>query len=290
MRFAMADPIYAIWHRVRSPFRLPKGCHRCTDWEPFDVDKAGCRACGQLHHCKDGSDCPGVIEDDHQACEITGCWVRLRNFQQSYADTMSCCFSTTPHIVPKPWIEAEQIARSLHFLVFSDTAKRCMTRELQRVYEKANTAFARVAKLYKLERQPPDMLGMFAQTRFVLGSLRVPNRLATQSAFDSLSETCTHALLTFTTRFKHVLMPYVLPTKLDHCVIGLIYLLRTGIVMFDTLQVVPRIPVLRRLLPMETCLKAHFHIPCKIITEVENITKTALKTLDRRKLKIVLNG
>ena len=59
--------------------------------------------------------------------------------------------------------------------------------------------------------------------------------------------------------------------------------------MFDTLQVIPRIPLLRRLLPMETCLKAHFKIPCKIITEVENITKVALKTLDRRKLKLYLN-
>ena len=84
-------------------------------------------------------------------------------------------------------------------------------------------------------------------------------------------------------------MPYVPATKLDHFIIGLIYLLRTGIVMFDTMQVIPRVPVLRRMLPMETCLKANFKIPCKIITEVENLTKIALKTLDRRKLKSLLN-
>ena len=99
---------------------------------------------------------------------------------------------------------------------------------------------------------------------------------------------CYGAILTFTGNFRKILMPYVPMIKLDHFVIGLIYLLRNGIVMFDTLHVIPRIPSLRRLLPMETCLKAHFKIPCKIITEVENITKIALKSLDRKKVKSLL--
>ena len=130
---------------------------------------------------------------------------------------------------------------------------------------------------------------MFAQTRFVMGSLRMPCKVQGQKMFDELAHACVLAILGFTGNFKKVLMPHVPPAKLDHFVIGLIYLLRSGIVMFDTMQVIPRIPILRRLLPMETCLKAHFRIPCKIITEVENITKIALKTLDRRRLKGLLN-
>jgi len=152
----------------------------------------------------------------------------------------------------------------------------------------ASSTFARVAKAWKLDRRDPDILGMFAQTRFVMGSLRVPCRLQGQKAFDDLAQACVVAILGFTGNFKKVLMPHVPPAKIDHFVIGLIYLLRSGIVMFDTMQVIPRIPVLRRLLPMETCLKAHFRIPCKIITEVENITKIALKSLDRRRLKALL--
>ena len=154
----------------------------------------------------------------------------------------------------------------------------------------ASSAFARVAKSWKLERRAPDVLGMFAQTRFVMGSLRVPCRLHDQRAFDDLAQACVVAILGFTGNFKKVLMPHVPPAKIDHFVIGLIYLLRSGIVMFDTMQVVPRIPALRKLLPMETCLKAHFRIPCKIITEVENITKVALKSLDRRRLKALLGA
>ena len=282
------DAVYGLWRRVRGPFRVPQGCHRCQldNWEVFDVDKAGCVECGRFHHCKDGGDCMGAQESDHQACEITGCWIRSRNFQQGYTDTAMP--ASTEMQMPKQWIDGDHVLRWLHTLLFSDGARRCIEREIQRVGDKAAAAFARVAKTWKLEQRDPDILGMFAQTRFVMGSLRMPCKITNQKMFDDLTQTCVIAILGFTGNFRKVLAPHVPPAKMDHFVIGLIYLLRSGIVMFDTVQVIPRIPILRRLLPMETCLKAHFKIPCKIITEVENITKIALKTLDRRKLRSLL--
>jgi hypothetical protein len=283
--------LHGLWHRVRAPFKVPQGCHRCAlhDWEVYDADKAGCRVCGRAHQCRDGGDCIGVCESDHQVCEITGCWIRTRNFQQGYTDTAMPTASTDLHLMPRPWVEGDRVVHWLQTLLFSDAARRCVARELQRIADKAASAFARVAKAWKLDRRDPDILAMLAQTRFAMGSLRMPCRLRTQRAFDDLAHACVLAVLGFTGNFKKVLMPHVPPAKLDHFIIGLIYLLRTGIVMFDTVQVVPRIPALRRLLPMETCLKAGFKIPCKIITEVENIAKTALKTLDRRRLKAFLN-
>jgi hypothetical protein len=180
--------------------------------------------------------------------------------------------------------------RWLHALVFSDTARSCIAREIQRVEDKAGIAFARVAKGFKLEGRQPCMLEMLSHTRYVLGSLRIPCRISGQQMFDDLVRECSAAILHFTSCFRKVLMPHVPVAKLDHFVIGLIYLLRSGIVMFDTIQVVPRVPVLRRLLPMETSLKMHFKIPCKIITEVENITKITLKALDRRGIKLLMAG
>jgi hypothetical protein len=298
------DPIYAIWHRVRAPFAMPKACHDCSmdDWEVFDVDKAGCVHCGRLHLCKDGGECMGTMEGDHQACEITGCWIRNRNFQQGYTDTATAAGASghyhhqggtsyhPSHQPPKQWVESTHVMRWLHTLVFSDTAKQCISREIQRVQDKATVAFARVAKGFKLEGRPPCLLQMLAHTRYVLGSLRIPCKVSTQQMFDDLARECVEAILRFTSCFRKVLMPHVPSAKLDHFVIGLIYLLRSGIVMFDTVQVVPRIPVLRRLLPMETSLKMHFKIPCKIITEVENITKITLKALDRRGIGLMMRG
>ncbi len=286
------DPIYIAWFRVRSPFKLPQNCHRCEldDWEVFDVDKAGCRQCGRFHVCRDGGDCVGEMDHDHQACEITGCWIRSRNFQQGFTDTampISSSLSVSEYC-KRPWVEGNHVVRWLHVLVFSDTAKRCIDREISRVVDKASVAFARIAKTFKLEGRSPNMLEMLAETRFGLGNLRVPCRVVNQAMFDELAKTCVLAILTFTGNFRKILMPFVPLIKLDHFVIGLIYLLRNGIVMFDTLHVIPRIPALRRLLPMETCLKAHYKIPCKIITEVENITKIALKSLDRKKVKNLL--
>ena len=293
----MTDPIYALWYRVRSPFRIPKSCHDCKmdDWEVFNVDKAGCKHCGRFHQCRDGGECVGIIEQDHLACEITGCWIRNRNFQQGYTDTAIPSSSTLQqsshsHQLSKQWIESTHITRWLHTLVFSDTARRCISREIQRVEDKAAVAFARVAKGFKLERKPPCVLEMLSNTRFVLGSLRIPCKITSQVMFDNLSHQCVAAIMHFTSSFREVLMPHVPPAKIDHFVIGLIYLLRSWIVMFDTLQVVPRIPMLRRLLPMETSLKMHFKIPCKIITEVENITKITLKALDRRRIKAMMVG
>lgn len=313
------DPVYAVWRRVRGPFRLPAGCHRCemADWEVFDVDKAGCVHCGRLHQCVDGGDCVGAMDHDHQACEITGCWIRSRNFQQSYADLAAVAHSSSsssycgaanrssapppgegeqrdafrpagpahPPGGPRPWVDSTLVVRWLHTLVRSDAARRCISRETQRVMDKATVAFARVAKSFKLEGRRPCILDMLSHTRFMLGSLRIPCKVAGQDSFDELASHCVAAIMRFTSGFRKVLAPHVPPAKLDHFVIGLIYLLRSGIVMFDTLQVVPRIPALRRLLPMETSLKLHFRIPCKIITEVENITKITLKALDRRAVR-----
>lgn len=281
-----------LWLRVRSPFRLPKRCHSCRleDWEVFDVDKAGCLTCGRTHRCQDGGDCPTADDSDHQACEITGCWIRTRNFQQGYTDTgigLDGEHSLPP--IPRPWVEGDHVARWMHQLLYSDTARRCITREMQRIREKASATFARVAKAWKLaKRGPPDVLALLAQTRYAMGGLRMPGKMLGHSEFDELVRVCTLAILEFTSGFKRVLLPHVPPAKVDHFVIGLIYLLRSGIVMFDTVQVVPRVPMLKRLLPMETCLKAYFKIPCKIITEVENITKIALKGLDRRKIRSML--
>mmetsp|Transcript_34824 Transcript_34824/g.72995 ORF Transcript_34824/g.72995 Transcript_34824/m.72995 type:complete len:206 (-) Transcript_34824:24-641(-) len=191
---------------------------------------------------------------------------------------------------PRQWVEGAHVMRWLNTLVYSDTARRCISREIHRVEDKAVTAFARVAKGFKLEGRSPCIIEMLSHTRFVLGSLRIPCRVISQHMFDDLAHECVTAIMRFTGCFRKVLMPNVPPAKLDHFVIGLIYLLRSGIVMFDTLQVVPRIPILRRLLPMETSLKMHFKIPCKIITEVENITKITLKALDRRRIKSMMAG
>ena len=281
-----------LWWHVRGPFSMPARCHKCgpADWEVFDVDKAGCRFCGKLHLCSLDT-CAGEIESDHKACEITGCWILNRNFQQGYTDTAipppssgSCV--NDPRA--RAWVESDQVARWLNVLLTSETAKKCIQREIKRVEDKASSAFTRVAKAFKQEGKKPNVLAMFAETRFALGNLRVPARLPEPQEMEDLIRTCVIAIVTFTGNFRWVLSPFVPVVKLDLFVIGLIYMLRHGLVMYDTLHVIPRIPALRKLLPMETSLKAHFKVPCKIITETENTVKNALKKMDRKKIRSLM--
>ena len=135
---ANSDPLYCLWHRVRAPFKVPQSCHRCSlhDWEVFDVDRAGCRVCGRFHQCMDGGDCICVSESDHQVCEITGCWTKARNFQQGYTDTAMPTASADLQLTPKPWVESDRVAHWLHTLLFSEAARRCIDREVQRVTDK----------------------------------------------------------------------------------------------------------------------------------------------------------
>jgi hypothetical protein len=281
-----------MWWDVRSPFVLPTRCHHSHDWEVFDVDKAGCRVCGRVHHCGQSGECVQFSDSDHLTCEITGCWIRNRNFQQSYTDTAMVTNPSNAQadIASRPWVEPQQVSRWLHVLLASDSAHRCLQREIKRVADKASCAFARVSKAFKLKGRPPDVLAMFAETRFVLGSLRVPARLPEGRALVELVDECTLAITAFTSAFRWVLAPFVPPVKIELFVIGMIYMLRHGLVMYDTMHIIPRIPVLRRLLPMETSLKAHFKVPCKIITETENTVKNALKRMDRRRLKALMRA
>ena len=243
-----------------------------------------------MHHCgHSGATVPCVefLDHDHVTCEITGCWIRNRNFQQSYTDTAVAHHrGAPPEIATRPWVEEEAVVRWLRVLLASDAARKCLAREVRRVADKATCAFARVAKAYKLAGRPPDVLAMFTETAFVLGTLRVP--AAGAGDHRALIDACASAVMRFATAFRWVLAPAVPPVKLDAFIIGLVYMLRHGLVLCDTIHVIPRVPALKRLLPMETSLKAHFKVQCKIITETENIVKNVLKRMDRRAVKALL--
>lgn len=72
--------------------------------------------------------------------------------------------------------------------------------------------------------------------------------------------------------------------KFRHAVIGILYLLRYGITMFGVM-VLPRVPVLRRILPMESHLANIWNIRGKVVTETENIVKLVLRSTNRADLQ-----
>ena len=71
--------------------------------------------------------------------------------------------------------------------------------------------------------------------------------------------------------------------KLRSTVIGLLYMIRQGIIVHE-LVVLPRLPGLSALLPLESHLDTTFNVKAKCITETENVVKIILRNVTKQQL------
>lgn len=76
------------------------------------------------------------------------------------------------------------------------------------------------------------------------------------------------------------------PSELREMVVGLLFLMRTGISAQGVI-VLKRVPVLAGLLPVENLLPKVFALPSKIITDIENRFKMHIRQFSREKLLAV---
>ena len=82
----------------------------------------------------------------------------------------------------------------------------------------------------------------------------------------------------------HTIFPEIVQqSRLQGTVIGLMYLMRFGIIVKD-IVVLPRLPTLHNTLPLETHLIQMFGMKGKVITETENTVQQVLKNLSINKL------
>lgn len=71
--------------------------------------------------------------------------------------------------------------------------------------------------------------------------------------------------------------------KLKTTTIGLLYMMRQGIVVHD-MVVLPKLPQLESLLPLENHLDLFFGVKAKCITETENVVKIILRSVTKQQL------
>lgn len=72
-------------------------------------------------------------------------------------------------------------------------------------------------------------------------------------------------------------------TRLQNSTVGLLYLLRNGIIVHD-IVVLPKLQILETVLPLESHLQAFFSIKAKCITETENVIKIILRHVTKQQL------
>lgn len=254
-----------LWQCLRRPFPLSSSMqkyHQC-EWEVFDMGVAGCLLCGAIHRCEAGQ-CPRVHTEDAEVCTITGFCVRGQIFAESeYSDTVaSYNMGRTLHD-KETTVSRDLIQDMVEQLLTSPNSIKAYHMEQKRFCVKMQT---HLQQLIHAQRDTGVNLVSVIEQALVLASA---NKGLLSKYNLQLRKACVHTCTVFISYIINVcmylsLMP-VRPSDVRILVFGLVYLMRTG-VLIENVEVIPRLAVLQQILPPEnTLMTVHEYRP-KYIT------------------------
>ena len=134
-----------------------------------------------------------------------------------------------------------------------------------------------------LARQPVNLLDMCTHLTHAMSCARHPLLLSAEE-LGNLKDVCVQRVNRFSSTFignRLCTLPLI---KMQGFVIGLLYLMRTGLIVCGNIEIVPKVEILALVLPNENQVKTLFGLSTKIMTEVENMIKLALRKITREQL------
>lgn len=312
-----------IWRQIRSPFLLPvKTCSECFEWEAVEFGIMGCRICGNFHVCSVKT-CPITEIESHHVCNITGAVVRTVTYDPNeYLSTVYVPSEVSPAqyapriINPLPRgksrdmqrLESSEVSPAVYKTTVStkrQTATRCQNfhervclqvlcsatttacnnKESVKLYNRLRWSFMRHIRYSKLKRlnTNPNLIVMISKIAVDIENYRLPISNSTDTLRKDLAYKCAAAIFKFNSSMVQSNATFAHTMDATTMVIGLLYLLRSGLV-HKNITVLPQYRALSYLLPPENfiCL---FNVKSKIITETENIVKCYLRSLTDRQIK-----
>jgi len=252
------------------------------DWELIDCNVAGCVRCGNVHECGDTVHCPCVSYEGRHTCQITGFYTRRNVFMDDeYMDTVANV--SAPHVPVVRSIDREQIESWVEALLCSQEARAAIAQEFCKREARAKAVFVKYAKQIKSQRHALNVVDLCTQTAQAMSNIRKPVLLGEPEA-KALCALCVDHINYFCRAFLDALRCTPPSVKMQGFVVGLLYLMRSGLIICGNVEVVPKIDVLALALPSENHVKVVFKMSTKIMTEVENFIKMAVKSFTRDKL------
>lgn len=265
-----------LWRKIRKPFVLPivaKGHHKC-EWEEITSKIYGCKLCGTLHVCGHG-ECETVEIEDGHVCVISGVVVRtlLMKPELEYFDTVLYTAGEITSDDGAFKAHYENISTYVHEILLSTKSreahefsvqkvKMAMTRELtERLNEKDHRGM-----MLEMEATFVSQLRRHSIMLFYNEELRKQVAVRCISQLENTIGMCASS--------------FRLNTKiheLRNTVFGLMYLMREGISYGNTC-IIPKIPLLGDVLPVESSLMRFFDFKSKYITDIENKCKLFFRT------------
>ena len=294
-----------LWRRIREPFPLPMRLegHKCTEWEQLDIGCAGCRECGLVHICDErfatarpeqrerevmklglSWQCKREETDENIVCEITG--FCLRNQVYAEAEFSENVVVSAQHSPRPSFIEYDDLYPYVFKLLCSSNTEACICHEVEKADLKLQQSFLRILKEFKTNNpgKVPNIVEMVGRLMVRVEGIRLLKRDFELPLRTKVAAECTKAVSRLLTVFSTIYPDILQHVKREVLVTGIIYLMRTGLVLHDV-TILPQIPELKDLLPLESYLFTHFKVKCTCITEIENVVKMHVRKLTGSQLK-----
>jgi len=277
MRKPQPPPLTAdaqVWRRIRRPFRYPCCAKNKCQWELFGPDQAGCLKCGSVHQCFENqvdNVCPlATLDDCSRACTITGIVVReVRHAASEYTDTCSVPleYRDDRSCLP-PDLDAD-IYNAISYILLSDKANKYRNSENNKVSSKLAQSLHKSLKAFKMKGSGglPVLHTHLAWLFYSETNVRF-----IQEASHDLVNQCARVISQCIVDLHKKGIKITPGVSLQNLVVGLMYLLRTGLT-YEKHVLLPCIEEVALVLPNENRLENVFGISCKSICIVENITK-----------------
>jgi hypothetical protein len=273
-----------VWRHLHAPFELcaaAHGLHECT-WQTFDADRAGCTRCSYIHVCSADS-CSLVQTEEAMVCEITGLCLVPKNFVQGqYSDCVGYQGSDTTSETAR--VPLSEVRKTVQYILASDRAETCRARMIEKVHARMHSCLQDA-----IARAGTDTCRMYNAVEVIEQSLfnvcqRVDIPCVVPAAdMAHVVEVCAREICMLMSIAYYKLHMPTRPSDMRDNVVGLLFLMRTGITVHDVC-VLPRLPLLRFVLPIENMLPKVFDIQSKTVTDVENRYKMNIRQLSRQQL------
>jgi len=208
----------------------------------------------------------------------------------SSASTTTPGAATTSNTIRKK----HTVSRCINFhervclrILCSETTTQCVQKEKVKLRNRLRWSFMRHVRSCKLSRvnRCPNVIVMISRIAGDIENYRLPISNDTVRLRRELAYSCAQDIFKFTCSMTQSNALFTMNLDAATMVIGLLYLLRSGLV-HQNMTVLPRCRALAYLLPPENYINL-FGVKSKIITECENVVKCHLRTLTSSAIKAI---
>ena len=258
------------WRLARSPFLFPcdgRAPHKCL-WDKIDCNKAGCKLCGLVHVC-DAMHCRDVtISDDTLICNITGCTLKRVLTCDTWNDRCLGYASCPPQTVECS--HDINVKHYIHDILLSESARRCIEHEKNKVMQLFGSRISHAMEVAQGSA--------IDACEIALGG--VPSHIPcdfVEHVRVAVSEECLRFIEPMVKLFFESHLFKCLKQNKRPITCAMLYLMKSG-VFFRHRTVLPKLDILKVLLPQECNLKHFFNINPSVITDTENKLKLMVRT------------